>query len=96
MGSTTTFGTGYYTFGTGYYTFTLPVSTGGSLPQFAPLGNASAYDVSGASVYTRKVTLQASTTVALRDDAGNALTNAVPATWASTDRISIQGCYEIA
>ena len=81
--------------GTGYYTFTLPVSTGGSLPQHHPVGTATAYDATGL-IYTRQLTLQTSTLVVLRDNGGSAITNASPVVWATGDRIMIQGSYEIA
>lgn len=85
------------TFGTGSFRFTLPVET---IAVFSGagevIGQAALLDNSDPQRYIRHAYTFSETICSLVDEAGAAVTNTVPFTWASLDNLSIVGTYEAA
>ena len=84
------------TFGTSYYTFTVPVTAAsGATGSFTPIGNAVASDTS-ASLYYEATTILANTTqVFMRYQTSGLFGQTAPVTFANTDIIAINGTYEV-
>lgn len=82
--------------GTGFYTFSLPVTAHADLSAHWPVGGGTFFDTSVPTVYTRRLALNSSTTVVMRDDAGTAVGAAAPVVPASGDRYMLQGRYRAA
>jgi hypothetical protein len=85
------------TFGTSYYTFTVPVTAAsGATGSYTPIGNAFASDTS-ASLYYAATTILANTTqVFARYQTSGLFGQLTPVTFANTDIIAIQGTYQAA
>jgi DNA/RNA endonuclease YhcR with UshA esterase domain len=85
------------TFGTGSYRFTLPVEAVAVFSGAGEIiGQAAILDNSLGDRYVRHAYTFSSTICSLVDEAGVAVTNTVPFTWASLDNLSIVGTYEAA
>lgn len=82
---------GTTTFGTNVYLFSLPFASAD--PGLSPHGTACIQD-SSAGQFNRHALLWTATTVLLQAEAGTNVTNTVPMTWASGDKVNIKGMYE--
>lgn len=83
-------------YGSGTWLFTLPVAP--TAPTESVVGSGMAYDTSG-SARTTLIVRHSSTpgTVSfVRGDTGAQVTNAAPYAWATGDRVSVTGFYEVA
>jgi len=90
MGSTTTFGSGFYSFG-------VPVtSAAGATGAYSTIGSVVAFDTSANLMYEAQPILFSTTTVILRYQNSGLFTNTAPTTFANTDIITIQGTYQAA
>lgn len=83
------------TFGTGSFRFTLPVETVAVFSGAGEvIGQAAVLDNSTATRYIRHAYTYSETICSLVDEAGSAVTNTAPFTWANLDNLSIVGTYE--
>lgn len=90
MGSTTTYGSGYYT-------FTLPTTSATGYSAFgAPLGTGFCLDTSAGTLNYFQARKDNNTRVILTTATGTNVTNASPYTWATGDQIEITGTFEAA
>ena len=90
MGSTTTYGTGYYSFG-------LPTAAlSGATGSYSTVGSVVALDNSSTLIYEANPCLLTTTTVILRYQTGGLFSNVAPVTFATSDVISIRGTYQAA
>ena len=90
MGSTTTFGTGFYSFG-------VPVTAAaGATGSYTTVGSVVALDNSTTLIYEANPCLLTTTTVILRYQTGGLFSNVAPVTFATSDIITIQGTYQAA
>lgn len=89
-GSTTTFGTG------GGYRFGLPVATHADITSWTPIGQAILQDVSASARYAYTVmgVTSGAQVAAVIDDAGAQIGETTPFTFANTDVIRLDVCYE--
>ena len=93
MGSTTTYGTGNYRLG-------LPITAKTPLWAYAHTGTARIYDASTATIYVTVMGFFAGATTYVQGwtngAAGGAFGATVPMTFAVSDEITVQVCYEAA
>jgi len=91
MGSTTTYGTGTYRFG-------LPITADTPLWNFAHTGTGRLYDASTGVVYVAAIGFFAGATTYVSGwtHGASTITPTTPFTFANTDEITVQVCYEAA
>lgn len=80
------------TYGTSVYLFSLPLAAADA--GLSPMGQACIQDASAAAQLNRSALLWTATAVLLQSEAGANVTNLVPMTWASGDKVKIKGTYE--
>jgi hypothetical protein len=91
-GSTTTFGTGFYSFG-------LPTgitAAAGATGSYTPIGQVVAVDNSTTLIYEATACLLTASAFIIRYQTGGLVTNIAPVTFATSDIIAINGTYEAA
>ena len=86
------------TFGTSYYSFTVPVTAAsGATGSYTPVGQSVALDFSSTLIYEASTILTNTTQVILRYQGAGGLVGATaPVTFAASDIIAINGTYEAA
>lgn len=90
MGSSTTYGSGFYSFG-------VPVpALSGAAGSYSTVGSVVALDNSSTLIYEANPCLLTTTAVILRYQTGGLFSNLAPVTFAVSDIIAINGTYQAA